>query len=157
MASALSFEVSLPGLVTLSPANVTFMELADPAGSFFPAPPPFAPSASNMFVQTDQPLQVNFSWTASGAIFSFLTGTWNCAVFLELLGGGGVNPAPATGTTAVVTAFNNAYNVDVNLPAITAPGLYRVVATITLQGPTAIMLPIAGFTDIGILQVYEAF
>ncbi|MFN7115201.1 MAG: hypothetical protein ACK4TA_00285 [Saprospiraceae bacterium] len=157
MATPLNFEVNLPGLISLSPANIYLFEKKDPASSTFPAPGPFAPAQSNMFVQTDQPLAVTFDWTASGAIFLFLAGTWKCTVYLEMMGGGEYPHPPASATTAVSTGVISAgYKVDVNIPPITQEGLYRVVATITLQGPGGMMLPVAGFAEIGLIQVYES-
>lgn len=155
MAAALNFEVNLPGLLKLDPATVSLSELRDPAGSTFPAPGPFAPAESNMFIQTDQDLLVNFKWTASGAIFLFLSGTWKCTVYLEQMGGSTL-VTPQFGTTPVITGkISSDYKVDVQIPSIKKEGVYRVVATITLQGGGT-QLPVAGFAEIGLIQVYEA-
>ena len=156
MAKSLKFEVNLPGLLKLDPANVRLSELADPVGSTFPAPGPFSPDESNMFIQTDQDLLVNFKWTASGAIFLFLSGIWKCTVYLEPMGGGGSPITPQFATTPVITGkISSDYDVNVQIPAIKKEGVYRVVATITLQGGGT-QLPVAGFAEIGLIQVYEA-
>jgi len=106
-------------------------------------------------IQRDQTMYVHFHWKQHGWLGRLISNcTWKASVFLEQIGKGEVdNPAP------VNVSFQQAspayYRGVVTLPANSLPeGAFRVVATLTLQGPSG-PTPIAAFDDLGIVQVYE--
>lgn len=153
----MNFEVLFNGAFNVSGANVTLLdEMPDPAGlPNWSSPGPHHPTATNQIVQADQDIHAHFDWDVSGMLQLAITGTWTCTVYIEPLGGG-PDLAPLTATTPLVNAFSKSYNASVTIPAgYMAPGTYRITTTLTLANG-ATPLPVAGFEDKGIIQVYTA-
>ena len=145
--AALNFESNLLGAAGIGAGSFVLLTEFPDGGPVFPAPAPFDPTVSNFIVQTDQRLRVN------------LTCKWFCNVYLEEMGAGEYAGGPFSANVNVVNAFNHKYQLDVNIPANVIPaGLYRIVVAVTIKGgnPAVTPLPIAAFSDIGIVQVFEA-
>lgn len=158
----LEFEINLAGLFNVSNEDVLLYEAADAGGSF-PAPGPFSPTTSNMIVQSDQDLKLTLKWKVTGSLPLMMSGTWKCTVYLDKIGvenkdaaGNIVGDGPFTKTTALVSSTSKEYELTVDIPAISNPGLYKMVAALTLAGPSGDLLPIAAFSDIGLINVYKA-
>ncbi len=159
--ASLDFEINLAGLFNVSETAVSLTEEAD-AGGLFPPPGTF-PSTSNMIVQSDQALKLNLTWKVTGSLPLMMSGTWKCTVYLDKVGvenkdagGNIVGDGPFTKTTPLVSSTSNKYDLTVDISAISNPGLYKMVAALTLAGPNGDLLPIAAFSDIGLINVYKA-
>ncbi|MCB9283594.1 MAG: hypothetical protein H6563_05915 [Lewinellaceae bacterium] len=155
----LKFEVNLNGMFQVfNGAYSILTELPDGGGDIFPAPGPFDPTASNMIVQTDQPLKVKLHWRVRGALALLMAGSWDCSVYLEEMGPGEYAGSPYTQRVPLVAQLDHTYDVTVNVPPITKAGLFRVTVAVSLIGPppTNSALPVAAFSDIGILRTYDA-
>lgn len=155
----LKFESNLFGAAGIGAGSFALLtEFAD-GGPLFKAPPPFDPTASNFIAQTDQKLRVNLTWETVGVLWLIITGKWHCNVYLEEMGAGEYSGGPFSTSIKVVNAFNHKYQVEIDIPANSIPaGLYRLVVAVTLKGgdPAVTPLPIAAFSDIGIVQIFEA-
>ncbi len=157
--AALNFESNLLGAAGIGAGSFALLTEFPDGGPVFPAPAPFDPTVSNFIVQTDQKLRVNLTWETIGALWLVITGKWFCNVYLEEMGAGEYAGGPFSANVNVVNAFNHKYQLDVNIPANVIPaGLYRIVVAVTIKGgnPAVTPLPIAAFSDIGIVQVFEA-
>ncbi len=155
----LKFEVNLNGLFNvMDGAYALVTELPDDGVDFFPPPGPFYPQPSNMIAQTDQPLKVKFHWRVKGALALIMAGKWECAVYLEEMGPGEYPGSPYKTTVPLVAKFDHTYDVAVDVPPISTAGLYRVTVAVSLIGPAPALaaLPVAAFSDIGILKAYDA-
>lgn len=159
--SSLNFEINLAGLFNVSDAEVFLYELADAGGSF-PSSGPFAPGTSNMIVQTDQDLELKLKWKVTGSLPLMMSGTWKCTVYLDKIGvenrdaaGNIVGDGPFTKTTPLVSSLSKEYELKVDIPAIANEGLYKMVVALTLAGPGGDLLPIAAFSDMGLINVYK--
>lgn len=106
-------------------------------------------------IQTDQNLLAHFVWTQSGFLSYMLSGRWTARVFFELMGAGEVaNPAPQY--INFVQTQGHTYSAVINIPAGTLPeGIYKVFATLQLEGPKGNPTPVAAYEEIGVLQVYN--
>lgn len=152
----LEFEFNLAGLFNVSNASVALIEKKDAGGSF-PAPGPFDPDPSNLIVQTDQDLELRLKWTVKGSLPLMMSGEWKCTVYLEKMGkDNDPSDGPFSETTKLVSTSSHDYELTVKIPAISNDGLYRMVAALTLAGPNKDLLPIAAFSDIGLINVYKA-
>ncbi len=153
----LNFEVNLNGLFQVQNGAVMLTELPDAGAGYFPPVGPFDPLASNMIVQTDQPLLVRFNWHVRGALALMMAGTWECAVYLEELGPGEY-PNNHVQQTPLVARFDHTYNVAVSIPPIAKAGLYKVAVAVSLIGPAPsnVALPVSALAEIGMLRTYDA-
>lgn len=147
VANNLRFEEILPwfgitGDVTLKEGNST----ADfPAGSVA------------RIIQSDQPVSITFDWRTSGLLVPFLSGNWKGSIFLEKMGGGEYTLPNNVATTPFIGSNPHSYHLSVNIPAGTLPtGVYKVVASLNFSAPNGTPGPIAAFTELGMIQVYEA-
>ncbi len=122
-----------------------------PSTDDFPAAPPVD------IIQTDQSFHVLFRWNTKGNLNYIMCGKWKCRIFLELMGGKEftLDPAYAIGETDFV-ASPSKYSCRINVPGgQVKAGVYRVVATLTLEGETGVPAPVAAFADLGLVQFYE--
>ncbi len=107
-------------------------------------------------VQRDQNVYVHFIWSQKGWLGKMLSSScrWEARVYLEQIGLGEVgNPAPVN--ISFKRAADASYSAVVTLPAYSlAEGVYKVIATLMLNGPLG-PTPIAAFEEIGVIQVYE--
>ncbi|MFK7847336.1 MAG: hypothetical protein AB8G77_18720 [Rhodothermales bacterium] len=108
-------------------------------------------------IQTDQSFHVRFHWRTTGNLNYIMCGKWKCQIYLEKMGGDEftLNPAHAIGTEEFVAQPKN-YNCKIDVPALQVkPGVYRLVATLTLIGDTGVPAPVAAFADLGLIQFYS--
>lgn len=106
-------------------------------------------------IQTDQNLYAHFVWRQSGFLSKMLSGRWQIRIFFELMGAGEVaNPAPRYVNFVQQEGHN--YSAVINVPAGSLrEGIYKVFATIQLEGLKGTPTPIAAYEEIGVLQVYN--
>jgi|GEM_PF-920778 hypothetical protein len=157
--AALNFEGNFAAGAKINGGSFAILTELPGTSGVFPAEPPLDPNQSNFIVQTDQNMRVKLHWTTEGVFWAVLNGKWNCKVYLEEMGAGEFAGPPFSATVAVVNSIApTPYNVTVSIPANTIPaGLYRFVVAITLQGPAPanLPLPVAAFSDIGIVHLFE--
>jgi hypothetical protein len=109
-------------------------------------------------IRTDQAWSVKFDWATTGPLNFLLSGTWQLRVYLEQMGGGEFDlpPAIANATKPFVSAPNS-YSHMITVPANIVPaGIYRLVAAVTIVGPTGMPGPIAGFGEAGLIQFFQS-
>ncbi|GJM34494.1 MAG: hypothetical protein DHS20C18_34950 [Saprospiraceae bacterium] len=106
-------------------------------------------------IQTDQNLFVHFVFTQSGWLSKMMNGRYQCRVFLELMGAGEA-PNPAPSWVNFVPVDGHTYSAVVTIPRNTLrEGVYKVIATVHLDGISGKPTPIAAYDEIGVLQVYN--
>jgi hypothetical protein len=118
------------------------------------------PVYNNTHFQTDQAIYVHFTWQQNVASWFLPIINPSCKfvmkAFFELMGAGesAANPTPVS---VNFTSHSNAsYSGIIFIPAGTlAPGVYRCVVCLQFDGPGGAPTPVAAFTDIGMLQVYQ--
>ncbi len=114
-------------------------------------------AAPAQIIRTDQAWDVRFRWTTTGALNYVMSGKWLLRVLLEEMGQGesGLAPAYSQAEVAFVSAPTT-YDRILHIPAgQVRPGVYRIVATITMVGPTNVPGPIAGFGEGEMLQFFN--
>lgn len=107
-------------------------------------------------MQRDQTMFVHFRWNQTGWLTRLLSKdcAWEARAYLEQIGMGEVpNPTPVKVSFKPGSPAN--YHAVITLPGSSLPeGAFRLVATLTLNGPAG-PTPVAAFEDLGIIQVYE--
>ena len=107
-------------------------------------------------IQTDQALYVHFRWRQNAPIGPLISGTWKYRVYFERMGSGEVPSDLPPSTTGFIPAVNANYSEVITIPANTLrPGVYKLVATLMLCGRRGTPTPLAGYDEIGILEVYN--
>lgn len=106
-------------------------------------------------IQTDQNLYAHFTWRQTGFLSKMLSGRWQLRIFFELMGAGeAANPAPRYVNFVQQEGYN--YHAFINVPAGSLrEGIYKVFATVQLEGLKGNPTPIAAYEEIGVLQVYN--
>jgi hypothetical protein len=133
-------------------AAVTAHENALPAGNPWPAD-----FTNDRLIQVEQGLHFHFKWSVSGPLVPILRNDlkWKVQVFLEKWGESETPVSPAA-TVNFNSAAGFQYNTLVNIPANTLnEGVYDVVAVIRLYTAAGNPLPVAGFVEMGKIQMYE--
>ncbi len=113
--------------------------------------------APTQIIRTDQAWDVRFRWATIGALNYVLSGRWQLRVLLEEIGIGetGLPPAYSFAEVNFVSA-PNAYERILHIPAgVVKAGVYKLVATITMVGPSNVPGPIAGFGEGEMLQFFN--
>ncbi len=108
-------------------------------------------------IQTDQSFHVRFHWRTKGNLNYIMCGKWVCRIYLEWMGGNEftLDPSYAIAEEDFV-ACPSKYSCNINVPPHQVkPGVYRVVATLTLRGKKGVPAPVAAFADLGLVQFYE--
>ena len=160
--------------LTVSGSQVTLWEDDTNALGSFPSEnnPPTSPVwvVANDLVQTDQNLRLDVQWTMSGLMNSMLGGVppnpnpnaaiYTCTAYFELMGTGeaSVNFSKTEFHKHPLTPMTPTfYNVPISIPAGSLnPGVYRLVVSITTSMTGMIGVPIVGFVDLGLIQVYKS-
>jgi hypothetical protein len=111
---------------------------------------------TNRMISTQQTLNVQANWTVSGAFASLLGGCkYSCKVFLEQMGGSEAAPGVYSANVNHITAATPTnYTANILIPAGLDPGVYRLVFTFNMLSPTNAPVPVAGFTDLNLIQVF---
>ncbi len=118
---------------------------------------PGLPTVPAQIIRKDQAWDVYFKWNTTGALNYIMGGKWHLRVLLEEMGVGETG-LPAQYSQAVVNFVSapNAYSYLMHIPAnVVRPGVYKLVATITMVGPSNVPGPIAGFGEGDMLQFYD--
>jgi hypothetical protein len=160
--SAISISIS-PGITPLvcTASVVTLQEDDANAPGSFPSQnnPPGVPVwvTANDKVQTDQNLRVNLVWTMSGALNSFLAANYVCTAYFEKMGTGEASSNYSATTAHVPSAVPHSYSLNIPIPAGSlSDGVYRLVVSLITQSTGGVGFPIVGFTEIGLIQVYQS-
>ena len=106
-------------------------------------------------------VMVHVEWSIPLNFNRMICGTWECDLYLESQGEGKefeIEGKPL----AVDQGGNGQYQLDIPIPAGTikpAPGetdiVYKVTASVTLKNTVGKPLPIAGFTELPMVQWYQ--
>ena len=143
----------------LFPAGPPMKGAVGPVGTF-----PFASPPVNI-IHADQELYIDFSCRCEGFLPQFfgLPGHWHLTVMFEKMGPG---ESPANRTAVVpgpMTPGNWTHTITIPsgilAPLAPAPetgqNAYRVVVTMIYHNPANTATIVAGFADLGLLQVYQ--
>ena len=111
---------------------------------------------TNRILSTDQSLRVVVKWTTQGPLATLMGNCkYVCRVFLEQMGPN--EAAPGTFSTVVnhipVVGPQN-YTANITVPAGLQEGVYRIVFSLNMLDATGNPIPVAGFADLGFLQVF---
>lgn len=111
---------------------------------------------TNRILSTDQGLRVDVSWTTFGPYASLMGGCkYVCRIFLEQMGQNEANPGVYTSIVNHVPVVGpQNYSTYVSVPAGLQEGVYRIVFSLNMLGPTNNPFPVAGFRDLGFLQIF---
>ena len=121
-----------------------------PSTSGLPSAPPVN------IIQTDQALRIHFVWRQNAPIARIIDGVWKYRVYFEKMGAGEVPSDFPSSSTPFIQAVNASYSQVITVPANTLkPGVYKLVATLMLCGKGGAPTPIAGYDELGILEVYN--
>ena len=108
-------------------------------------------------IRTDQAWDVRFDWSTAGPLNYVMGGKWKLRLLLEEIGVGETG-LPAQYSEAEITfqAKPFPYHYNMHIPAhVVKPGVYKVIATITMVGLGGVPGPIAGFGEGDMVQFYE--
>jgi hypothetical protein len=117
--------------------------------------PPQLTNPNPRVIQTDQRMHVHFSIAQNGVGWGIVgASTWHCEVIFEQMGPG-EGPGSVFADTPFVAAAVHTYpTVHVDIPPNTlAPGIYRMIATMTLINNGNAQCPVVGFEDLGIIRI----
>lgn len=113
-------------------------------------------------IRTKQPWSIRFEWETAGILHFIMAGTWHLTVQLEQMGVKefdlpGATPAINPKNVSFVPQPNHSYDEWISFPANIVPvGVYRLIVTITMDGPGGVPGPITAYGDCGVLQFYDA-
>ncbi|MBV6439033.1 MAG: hypothetical protein EPGJADBJ_00664 [Saprospiraceae bacterium] len=128
------------------------------SGAGFPESPVGGSPSNNLF-QSDQDLIVRVKWDEFNPDAIFLIGgEWRIDVLIEPIDTGGA--ASVKNATQVSNGqAGNPYQVDLTFLAGTLPlGLHRVVVAMqwfSTPGPGGLPGPLASFSEIGVIKIYQ--
>lgn len=111
---------------------------------------------TNSIISTHQTLTVNASWTVTGPLATIMTSAcrYRCQILLEKMGPAEALPGIFTTQVNHIVGFGpQNYNAAITIPQL-SEGVYRVVFSFNLLGPSGAPLPVAGFDDLGFIQVF---
>jgi hypothetical protein len=131
-----------------------YFDLSGTCEVFEQTPPGGAPT---QIIRTDQAWGVEFKWDTSGPLNYVMCGKWILRVLLEEMGCGEFCLEEGLSKAEVdFVCGPHHYEYKFNIPAgKVRPGVYKLVATITMVGPCNIPGPIAGFCEGKMLQFYD--
>lgn len=111
---------------------------------------------TNRIISNDQSLRIEAEWTTQGAMASLMGNCkYVCRVFLEQMGQNEAAPGvyqSIVNHVPVVGPHN--YATSITIPAGLGAGVYRLVFSINMLDPNGNPIPVAGFEDLGFLQVF---
>lgn len=111
---------------------------------------------TNQIISTDQGLRVEVKWTTQGALATLMGNCkYVCRVFLEQMGQNEANPGVyKTIVTHIPVVGPQNYSATISVPAGLQEGVYRLVFSLNMLDPNNQPIPVAGFSDLGFLQVF---
>lgn len=125
-----------------------------------PSIPPFPvntyPTGNLQHIRCDQDFQFDFDWTQTGWIGCVLCGKYKIEVCFEQWNDGEFSPTPSG--VAVTTQHGHTVNYTASIPFSAnsvPPGVYGIVACITLCDEMGNPMPVAGFVDLGKVKFYD--
>jgi hypothetical protein len=162
LTSAFAIQVapSVAPPLSVTGGSITIVEGLN--GTGFDLEDPTTLNPSNGYIQTDQDFTVNVAWTLSGLFNPFLSATYTCTAYFELMGVNEVALDFPSTTPHVASALPQLYNVPIPvLAGKLKPGIYHVVVSLTtkatvLSSGANIGFPLVGFVDMGCIQIYES-
>ena len=107
-------------------------------------------------IRHEQQWGARFKWTTDGGLNYMMAGEWHLQIFLESVGGAEFSFPPGMGEAKVrFESEPYEYDKDIEIPAEKVPdGVYRLVASIVLLGPTNVPGPVAGFAEGPMVKFY---
>ena len=137
--------------------TLSFFSLNGTCEVFEHAPPGQQAVLPARNIRTDQAWDVRFKWNATGGLTNVMAGTWKLGILLEKYGAEEAGLPPEYATTLVKFESKPfSYDKIVHIPAgKVKPGVYKIVATITMVGPLGEPGPMAGFGEGDLLQFYD--
>ena len=117
----------------------------------------------NDIIQTDQDVTVIVDWQVSGSLAGIICGEYVTTVYCERMGKGEVTNDDCFAVVPhVSTSKTQPYEAIVTIPKNTLDaGVYRLVVAINFRttpaakGMNSMPIPVAGFCDLGLIQVYQ--
>jgi hypothetical protein len=146
----MDFEINIPPLT----GAITKAELFEVGGV---TPPTNVISFAQAF-------GVHMEWQLCGFLAPYLPGNWRVVLLMEKMGPGGEPDVPPGGQTVALSAHVPCatapgcicWTHDLNVTAGAVPaGTYHVVVSLTWEPATGTPGPMAGFADLGMLQIYQ--
>jgi hypothetical protein len=109
---------------------------------------------TNQLISADQDVTARITWNAGGLIPAMSKLDYTVTLYVD----------GAVADTKVVTggplglSSPASYTADVIMPSGLSVGVHRLTVTLTVKvnGPGGLNLPVAGFQDLGSIQVYPA-
>lgn len=111
---------------------------------------------TNRIISTDQSLNVRADWTTVGALATLMGGCkYVCRLFLEQMGQSEAAPGVYQSVVNHIPVVGpQPYSAPINIPAGLQPGVYRLVFSLNMLDAAGNPIPVAGFADLGFLQVF---
>lgn len=114
-------------------------------------------SPTNRIISTDQSLRVEVKWTTQGPLATLMGNCkYVCRVFLEQMGHDEATPgtySTVVNHIPVVGPQNYAATIVVPQGGL-QEGVYRMVFSLNMLSAAGTPIPVAGFADLGFLQVF---
>lgn len=149
------FEVKLTNAFKIKATQLAVVTEGDDVIGMWPVNPGDTPM--NDIIQADQDLMVKAAWSVSGALASIVCGEYITTVYCERMGKLEVNEDFSVKVPHVQTAACTNYSATITIPKNTlGEGVYRLVVAINFRSEKDLPIPVAGFCDLGLMQVYQA-
>jgi len=114
-------------------------------------------------INANQDFAANLEWQLCGFLVQFLSGHWRIRLLLESMGpteeyslplGGKTVPLP-NGVVCPGNPNCTCWETDIPVTAGTVePGLYKAVIALTYESVLGVPGPMAGFAELGMVQIY---
>lgn len=107
-------------------------------------------------IQVGKDVSVLVKWSQRGPLCHALDGFWTVGLLFEKMGSGETAYAPEVKARFVRKPdYENEVRINVDTNVL-GPGLFRALLFLRFASPEGVPLPIAGFADIGFVELYEA-
>lgn len=110
-------------------------------------------------ISANDPWKVHIEWEIDGLLTPSVAGSWEVKVCLESLDG---QPDVPVGTIRselsagrLLGPDRRRYQADIEVSAAVSPGLYKVIATVSLATQDGGPGPLSGFTEERVLQFFD--
>ena len=112
---------------------------------------------TNRILSTDQSLRVEAKWTTQGPLATLMGNCkYVCRVFLEQMGQDEASPGTySTVVNHIPVVGPQNYSAIIVIPRGLSEGVYRMVFSLNMLGASGNPIPVAGFADLGFLQVFN--
>lgn len=111
---------------------------------------------SNRIISTDQTLSIKAEWTTKGPLATLMGNCkYVCRIFLEQMGQNEASPGVYQAVVNHVPVVGpQCYAARIVIPSGLQEGVYRLVFSFNMLDSTGNPIPVAGFADLGFLQVF---